>query len=197
MGDRLSFGVILVDAGLRARASNAAAEEILKAGNGLGLRRGRLAAARPTETRALEALLADAVRTGKSEGLHPGGTMALPRPSGKRPLSLTVAPLRRRPEILPRDSDGFRPVAVLFVTDPERLPEDPAARLRGLYRLTERESQLVRILIAGRGLEAAADEMGITRESARGYLKRIFEKTGTSRQGELVALVLRGLTPIL
>jgi DNA-binding CsgD family transcriptional regulator len=195
--DRLAFGVILVDAGLRARVSNAAAEEILNAGDGLSLRQGRLAAARPTETRALEALLAGAVRTGQGGGLHPGGAMALPRPSGRMPLAVTVAPLPRRPGVLLRDAGDARPVAVLFVADPERRPTEPARRIRQLYRLTQREAQLVGILIAGRGLESAADEMGIAREAARGYLKRIFEKTGTSRQGELVALVLRGLTPTL
>ena len=44
-------------------------------------------------------------------------------------------------------------------------------------------------LAAGKSLKAAAAEMGIEYSSARTYLARIFSKTGTSQQSELVALL--------
>jgi DNA-binding CsgD family transcriptional regulator len=38
-------------------------------------------------------------------------------------------------------------------------------------------------------LETAAIELGVTVETARNHLKAIFNRTGTHRQGELVALL--------
>jgi DNA-binding CsgD family transcriptional regulator len=43
--------------------------------------------------------------------------------------------------------------------------------------------------------EAAAD-MGVTESSIRTYSKRIFAKTGISRQTELVRLILKSVAPL-
>jgi len=45
-------------------------------------------------------------------------------------------------------------------------------------------------LVLGNSLEAAALQIGVTPSSARTYLKRVFAKTETSRQAELVSKVL-------
>jgi len=43
-------------------------------------------------------------------------------------------------------------------------------------------------------LETIADDLNITKETARFHLKRIFAKTGVRRQAELVALFARLLS---
>lgn len=46
-------------------------------------------------------------------------------------------------------------------------------------------------LFEGKSLEQVAGELAITYETARTHLRRIFSKTGTSRQAELVLLIAR------
>jgi DNA-binding CsgD family transcriptional regulator len=59
----------------------------------------------------------------------------------------------------------------------------------GLFGLTPAEARLAAALAAGRSVHEAAIEIGIAVKSARTYLERIFRKTGTSRQSQLVALL--------
>jgi DNA-binding CsgD family transcriptional regulator len=48
-------------------------------------------------------------------------------------------------------------------------------------------------LSQGKSVDAAASAMGISVNTARAYLKRIYGKTGVRRQPELVRLLLLGL----
>lgn len=54
------------------------------------------------------------------------------------------------------------------------------------YHLTPRESLLLRYLVTGYKLKKAATEMKVSYETARWYLKSIFNKTGTHRQTDLI-----------
>jgi DNA-binding CsgD family transcriptional regulator len=74
-----------------------------------------------------------------------------------------------------------------------RFDEDHRAAdqvIAGRYGLTPAEARVAAELCAGRSLEAAAGNLGVTYETARSYLKSIFDKTQTRRQGELVARLL-------
>ena len=53
------------------------------------------------------------------------------------------------------------------------------------YKLTRKEAMLAAKLSEGKSVEQAAEELAITYETARTHLRRIFSKTGTSRQAEL------------
>lgn len=61
--------------------------------------------------------------------------------------------------------------------------------LMGLFDLTPAEVRLVTSLGKGLSLKAAAQENGIKFSTARSYLDKIFRKTGTNHQGQLVALL--------
>jgi DNA-binding CsgD family transcriptional regulator len=63
--------------------------------------------------------------------------------------------------------------------------------LRKTYGLTAAEAHLALRLLVGQSLRNVARVLGITYETARNRLKSIFRKTGTHRQGELVALLTR------
>lgn len=65
--------------------------------------------------------------------------------------------------------------------------EVPTAEdLRQNHGLTPAEARLAHALLLGETLEQAAEKNGITLSSARTYLKRIFSKTNTNRQAELI-----------
>ncbi|MBL8291281.1 MAG: helix-turn-helix transcriptional regulator [Bryobacterales bacterium] len=83
------------------------------------------------------------------------------------------------------------PSVIAMITDPERnLPVLPAL-LEYFYGLTRREAAVAAKLADGVAVEELAKQLGIRYETARTHLRRIYEKTGTSRQSELVSLVAR------
>ena len=63
------------------------------------------------------------------------------------------------------------------------------------YCLTPSERRLLKELIAGQTLHEAADNLGITRVTARNRLAHIMAKTNTHRQSELLQLMLRSSIP--
>src|SRR3546814_14798044 len=76
---------------------------------------------------------------------------------------------------------------MLLIADPEQEARPPAALYRDLYGFTPTETRLAAALLPGAELRRAAEEAGMTYETARWYLKVMFQKTGTSRQSELTA----------
>ena len=69
-------------------------------------------------------------------------------------------------------------------------PEVAPDLVRRLFGLTESESRLASAIASGDSIDGAAESMGVTVSTARTYLKQVFAKTGTSRQGDLVRMVL-------
>ena len=61
------------------------------------------------------------------------------------------------------------------------------------FGLAPAEARLALHLLAGETLRSAAVKLSITYETARSQLKRIFNKTGTCRQAELVIVILTAL----
>ncbi|MCA0922049.1 helix-turn-helix transcriptional regulator [Pseudooceanicola nanhaiensis] len=83
----------------------------------------------------------------------------------------------------------LRPVAALLVvTDHGARQEALKRRMQEEFRLTPAESTLCLEILRGDGRDAAAARLGISVSTARTHLSRIFEKTGTNRQAELVRL---------
>ncbi len=186
--DCFPIGVIVVDARGRPRFMNLAAKEILGQDDGIAVACGRLRAASDQETPELRRLIGEAARAGDGEKLGEHGAMTLSRLSPGTPLSVLVMPLLGDGH---GAADGGATAAV-FVSDPERQPELRQDALVGLYGLTAAEARLVEALARGRSLDHVADGLGITRETVRTHLRRIYSKTDTHRQAELVSLVLCG-----
>jgi len=59
-------------------------------------------------------------------------------------------------------------------------------RLQRLFSLTRREAAIALLLAQGQTLAEAASELGISDQTARAYLKQVFQKSGATRQAELV-----------
>ncbi|MBN9574442.1 BTAD domain-containing putative transcriptional regulator [Alicycliphilus denitrificans] len=91
--DRLPGAVLILAAGGQVLFANARAEALLVAGDGLCLRAGRLAAARPADAPRLDALLAQA-----AQAPRPLATLRahlrLHRPAGRPALGVSVLPMR-------------------------------------------------------------------------------------------------------
>ena len=69
-------------------------------------------------------------------------------------------------------------------------PADPAI-VRDLLGIPLGEANLAAIIGVGFSPKNAAEKLGIKEDTARGVLKKVYWKTGTSRQSELVALLAK------
>ena len=179
--NRLPTGVVVVDRRLQVLFTNSRGAELLAGGDGFTLGpTGICRTCRPAETARLQRLVAMAVESGSTAPRV--GALSLTRGSGARPLPVVVAPMATRP--------GEEPVAVLLVSDPECQPLPSVETIGQLFELTEAEARLALALAEGHRVEEAAAILGITANSARTYLKRIFGKTGVGRQAELIRLIV-------
>ena len=184
--DRLDCGAFLVDEDGRVLECNRPARDLAAEGDGLRVTRESITATAPGVTRRLRDLVRGAARSGAGRPGSAGGALALERPSGRRPLQLLVSPLPRRGTA---DRWGLAASALVLVSDPERTPLAPEELLRAFFGLTPAEARVARELAAGRDLDEIGAALGIRRETVRNHLKRIYEKTDTRRQAELVRLV--------
>jgi DNA-binding CsgD family transcriptional regulator len=165
---------------------NTAAEEIVAGGDGLSVQHGILTAADRAQNTQFRRIVAGAAQDGTA-GV-PTGTLRLHRPSLRRPFSILAAPLRRRPDWLAVSPSA----AIVFVIDPERSLTIAPAYLRQAHGLTPAEAAVTLKVLRGRGLQAAANELGISLSTTRTHLQHVFEKTHTRRQAELVRLIVEG-----
>lgn len=69
-------------------------------------------------------------------------------------------------------------------------PLDPGLA-RDLLNVTTGEARVAALVGSGMAPRDAAERLGITEETARTTLKRVFAKVGVSRQSELAALLAR------
>jgi DNA-binding CsgD family transcriptional regulator/PAS domain-containing protein len=184
--DRLEQGTLLVDAANRVLFANKEAERLTGIGGGLRLVAGILQARSTSDTAKLQTLVAGCGRQGDEAGT--GGSLSLPRGANRSAITLLVVPLRT-------EAPAFfvvpRPVAIIFAMDPDRHPAPPIAQIRQRYGLTRAEAAFALEILKGDGIQASADRLGVSRSTARTHLSRVFQKTDTRRQAELVRLLTR------
>lgn len=108
------------------------------------------------------------------------------RREAKRPLTLRVQPLRKAGL---EYFDGCR--AILTITDLDDSRELAGDILKTLYGLTPREAELCHSLLAGHSTGECADRLGMSIHTTRTHLKKIFVKTDTASQTELMIVLSR------
>ncbi|MER9332306.1 hypothetical protein [Mesorhizobium sp. M0488] len=180
--ERMSIGAVVVDDGGRAILINKIAYALM--GDGLQIRQSRLEATNNTDAVALNAMLHACTLRSNVGQLSPPQTVVLQRPSGKHAYQITACPLSAR------SVDIFGNArALILIVDPAQRRKPTTEVLHTQFGLSVSEANLAKLLAAGLSLEDAANVVCITGGTARSYLKSIFSKTETHRQGQLVALL--------
>lgn len=176
----LPLGIFVVDQDAKVEFLNDRAAKLVAQKDGLLINaNGILRASGANLTTALHQAIANACISGTAGA--DDIALSLSRMSDKRDLSVFVTSSR---------SGDPAHQAMIFVADPEHPLEPSEKVLREMFDLTHAEARLVRALMQESELKDAAEAANITLQTARSYLKRIFEKTGTSSQAQLVKLVL-------
>jgi DNA-binding CsgD family transcriptional regulator len=191
--DLIATGVLLVDAQARIIHANRAAQSMLDAGSPIRSDRGTLRAWLPETTAALRTAIAKIANAAGNEAAIGGAGIGIPAPQADgAPTLIHVLPLSSgdvRARIAPRAS------AALFITPaPDGIGAPPAA-LAALFDLSPAETRTLERLIAGDTPADAAATLGVALPTIRTHLAHIFEKSGTSRQAELIALAVKFAPP--
>ncbi len=87
-------------------------------------------------------------------------------------------------------SGGVTDAVVLVLGNPGNPPLPSEGLLQDQFSLTQAEARFARRFVLSKSLPAAAEELGISRETARRHIKAVFEKTETHSQVELTHLLL-------
>jgi DNA-binding CsgD family transcriptional regulator len=173
--DRLAVAVFLVDSSGFVHHANPAATGLLKDGRALHTRAGRLGCPRASEQTAL----LTAIKAGAD------GAQSVPLTSGDGdPLVASILPLEdgfRR-----QASGGGRAAAAVFINKPAARLEWPGEMMAKLFKLTGAELQILFALLEGATAKEAAQRFGIAQSTVKTHLRRLFAKTGTSRQVDLI-----------
>jgi len=181
--DRLSGGIILLDRAAKVVFANTAARSVAAHGGPLRLRNCVLTAASTTHAQRLHHLIQAALRGA------PVGAMSIPAPDDGRLLTVLVSSMRSR-DIDRFDGLGMRDVAAMvFVSDPARPLEIPAAWIMDAYGLTLAEATVALIASSGASIPETATRLNISPNTVKTHLRRVFAKTGASRQAELARLI--------
>ncbi len=129
--------------------------------------------------------LAHALEAMRNGHRPPQQSIAVPASDSRGAAIVHLLPVRQRAR------DVFSGGEVLLVVSPidieTRIPSPHI--LTTLFDLSPAEARLAANLAAGSSLQQAALACGIRLSSARTYLIRIFRKTGTSQQSQLVGLL--------
>lgn len=185
--DMLSFGVVLVS-GSRVVFANRVARDIHEAGGGLMI--GETVCAASSRLSGELAAIIEAACAAASEGQDHLASLCVPS-SGERDLLLTVCAL---PDA--HDRDAGAPQAVIFISDPSRRPKVSGTILSELFGLTPTEADVACALAHGRRTGEIATDLSISATTVAFHLGNLFEKTGTHRQADLIALILTALASI-
>jgi len=174
---RIHRPAVVIDAGHRVRYRNGAAAGIVA--DGITINGEILAASVTGDRPALDELIAEA-----GTGSTPR-TMALARPSGRKPLLVQATRLAGTPR-----GDGDPPLVLLIFTDPDAVVGDTLKALQ-LLGLTPAEARAAALIGSGLSPREAAELLGNSEGTVRVTLNRVFQKLDIGRQSELARLVNR------
>ena len=169
--------------------ANLIGERLLRNGELLSLRQGRLRAGRSSEVDWLLPALTALMQQRRRRNGDGARCIALPRP-GLRPLYavLTVLPNTHGPG----SDDG--PRVALTLRDPQQArPQPDADQLRDLFAFTAAEARVANALLSGQSVEDIARDAQVRRDTVRAHVKRMLAKTGTHRQSDLLQLLVKTL----
>src|SRR5262249_48330259 len=146
-----------------------------------------LTTASTAHVRRLAAAIDAAAKSGPAA--TPLATIALPCPADGRLVTVLVSSVRGQDrDRLP--GPGQRPPrAVLFLSGPRAPLGAPAAWIMDTYGLTLTEARVALLTSSGTGLADTAHRLGISPNTVKTHLGRVFAKTGTGRQAELARII--------
>jgi DNA-binding CsgD family transcriptional regulator len=190
--DTLFLAVFLIGSDLRIVHANTAGRTMLSNGDPVRSAGGLLTLQSQASTIALIAAVAQAGNNEPATG--PWNRQSIPAPTSTgTPHVLHVVPLR--PSLL-RLGPLASAVAAVFITSAPGTTLFSIDALAAQFDLTRTEARVFSKIAMGMTLRQVACSLNIEASTAKTHLLRIFSKTGTNRQVDLVRLAVSLALPI-
>jgi DNA-binding CsgD family transcriptional regulator/PAS domain-containing protein len=184
----LGAGIFLVDAGCRIVHANTAGDEILRASDVLRTVNGQLVAHDVKFNQTLREVFADHVDAPGAKGT----VLPLTARDGERYL-MHVLPLTSAARSL--TGITYKAVAALFVR--KVALENPSGEaVARMFELTPAELRVLLAIVEVGGVPETAVALGLAGTTVKTHLHRVFAKTGTCRQADLVKLAAGFSSPL-
>ena len=191
--DGICAGLFLVDAGAQIVHANASGQAMLAQGVLLRGHGDKLMSHDANTAQGLHEIFSSAARDRGDVGQR-GGALALTGRDGEHyvahVLSLTAG-ARRQVGV------DDRAVAAVFVQKASLDLPSPQQAIAKLYKLTPTELRVLSGIVHVGGVPEVAEVMGISVSTVKTHLRRLFAKTGTDRQADLVKLVAGYANPLV
>lgn len=179
--DGLKAGVFLANSEGRVLHANAAGNELLAEGDALRARNGRLSPSDLGAASALSLALA-AAGNGTLPAGDTGHAIALAGPDGDH-FALHLLPLVNGK----RRADGA--AAAVFVQRTTQVPTIAPDLVARAFGLTPAEQRVLGHIVEAGSVAEAAERLRVSETTVKTHLHRVFSKTGTARQADLVKLL--------
>jgi DNA-binding CsgD family transcriptional regulator/PAS domain-containing protein len=192
--DHLTLATVILDASGHVIHTNALARDILHRQDGIALTNDSLALTHAADAQRLRDAIGRAIAVGRAAKPGIVEVLRARRPSGAGHYGIMIRPAAGSVEA---DETTVSPAVAVFISveeGPQTPP--PVETIRKLFELTHKEAQLALCLANGRSLQEAANELGITLNTARAHLRSTFSKTGIDRQARLVRAILRSVAQL-
>lgn len=184
---QLDSPVLILGPGRRIAFANPSAERALESGRILRLRHGTLQGATEPMERLLRRIATEAAA---------GGPLSLEElvagTDGEEHLVFAVRLDADGPGLLGQAD----PTVLLVMRSPREDTRNPVAVAASVFGLTPAQVQILAFLAQGHTPEAIADILGIAVTTVRSHLAALFQRTGTSRQADLVARTVALASPL-
>ena len=189
--DGLAAGVFLTARDGHVVYMNTAAERQVKSGTAMRLVNNRLSPVYPAARAALTQAIQDSGRDG-ADMRSKDHAIGIPDGIGGGYVAtvLPVADGQRGGILAP-----FAASVAVFIQDPVQAPLMPGEAFARLHGLTGGELRVLMALSQGLGGTEAAGMLGVGEPTIRTHLQRIYSKTGTSKQGDLLRLLHHSTPP--
>lgn len=192
--DRLSAGVLLLDANGAVAFVNRSAQRMLDDGDGLRLRKlthsachGDLVAENAAASKAIGDAISAALSRDPFDTPHFSSCVSVPRISGVASYTLQFSALGEHGEF---GGDGGAYAAIVFIADgAQEVHVDPAL-LQSSYGLTTAEARVAVTLLESGSVQEVAEKLGTSPHTVSSQVKQIYAKLGVDTRTRFVKLLL-------
>lgn len=181
-GPDCRLGVVVVDERAFVLSMSSTARGMLRGGGGLTLKEGHLVATTLRETILLRRSIGTMLKRAEACRVALRGAR-IRRPGGT--LDIVISPLPLPGSTIARGA----PAALIYMIE-ATTPAQADAASTPRYDLTPAELKVVTAILQGHSGQSAAEFLGVSYNTLKTHLKRIYAKTGTNNQAALIRLLL-------
>jgi len=185
--DQLPFGLLVVTDDLHVLSANRFARALVEGASGLIIVKRRLACMDGRSHQRLELRMRRLLSLPRGEGVC--SALRVARAKDVPDLQLNIVPL----EVLQGTATTVDvPSCCIWVFDPASQRQLPVELLRDLHGLTAAEAEVAVALYRGLAIDDVALELGVSGNTVKTHLKRVFQKCEVRSQAELLQMLALG-----